>query len=529
MTPQEVADNPVVSLAYLPPTSQQRRLIFIIAVLQFLALVIVAPFSDDLLPSFPALIPSFAGVISVNDLITAILLLAQYSLFPSRAILALAAGYLFTALIVIPQALTFPGAFTSTGLFGADLQSAGHLYMFWHIGAPMGILIYALLKHSNGAPKVFDGSPHAAVIWSVAIVFALVCMLTWYSVSDLPKIPFFVDKLHIVKVTWADAINIGLAIFDTLVLVVLWARRRSVLDYLLLLVVCSMITEQLLLVVFSSARFTLGFYAGRVFSLATSIFVLVALLTQTTRLYTRVIRSNILLERERNDRLMNVGATAAAIAHELKQPLAAMVVNADASLQFLDQTPPDVARAKEALGDIVADGHRTSETLDGVRALFRNVNEGREPVDVNEICHDVLHAMRSELNGHRIALQSQLTPGIPLVAGNRGQLQQVIFNLAHNAVEAMVTSKERSHVLRLITQRDDRGRIVVAVQDTGPGVDPKRLDEIFDAFVTTKPQGTGLGLAICRIIIERHGGDLTAFSDGKSGALFQFALPVPTS
>lgn len=260
--------------------------------------------------------------------------------------------------------------------------------------------------------------------------------------------------------------------------------------------------------------------------LAVSAYVLAALFAERRESETLLARSNAMLARERNNKLMNAEATAAAIAHELKQPLTAMVANADASLGFLEQMPPDVARAKEALDDIVADGHRTSEALGGVRTLFRNVNEGREPVDMNEICRDVLHSMRSELNGYGIILQSEFTPEIPLVSGNRGQLQQVLFNLAHNAVEAMAVTMDRSRVLRLITQRDDRSRVVVAVQDTGPGIDPKRLDEIFDAFVTTKPQGTGLGLAICQIIIERHGGELTVLSDGKNGALFQFSLPV---
>jgi signal transduction histidine kinase len=260
--------------------------------------------------------------------------------------------------------------------------------------------------------------------------------------------------------------------------------------------------------------------------LAVSAYLLAALFAERRESEALLARSNTMLARERNNKLMNAEATAAAIAHELKQPLAAMVANADASLGFIEQMPPNIVRAKEALDDIVADGHRTSEALDGVRALFRNVNEGREPVDLNEICRDVLHSMRGELNGHGITLQSEFAPQIPLVRGNRGQLQQVMFNLAHNAVEAMVTTRDRSRVLRLITQRGDQDRIIVAIQDTGSGIDPKRLDEIFDAFVTTKPQGTGLGLAICRIIIERHGGQLTAFSDGKSGALFQIALPV---
>jgi signal transduction histidine kinase len=260
--------------------------------------------------------------------------------------------------------------------------------------------------------------------------------------------------------------------------------------------------------------------------LAVSAYLLAALFAERRRSEALLTRSNIMLERERNNKLMNVEATSAAIAHELKQPLAAMVANADASLEFLEHTPPNLIQAKEALNDIVADGHHASDALDSVRTLFKNVNEASEPIDVNELASEVLHSMRSELNDHSITPQSEFTPEIPFVLGNRGQLQQVIFNLARNAVEAMVDVNGRSRVLRLITQRDDRNRIVMAVQDTGPGIDPGRLDEIFDAFMTTKPQGTGLGLAICRVIVERHGGELTAFSDGKNGALFQFSLPV---
>jgi signal transduction histidine kinase len=203
-----------------------------------------------------------------------------------------------------------------------------------------------------------------------------------------------------------------------------------------------------------------------------------------------------------------------------------MVANADATLEFLEKTPPDLPRAKEALNDIVTDGHHTSDALDGIRNLFRSANERREPVDLSEICRDVLHSMRSEFNTCGITAQSELASDIPLIRGNRGQIHQVVSNLAHNAIEAMAGTTGRSRVLRLITQRKDRDRIVLAVQDTGPGIDPTRLDGIFDAFVTTKAQGTGLGLAICRVIVERHGGELTVFSDGKSGALFQFSLPI---
>ena len=249
--------------------------------------------------------------------------------------------------------------------------------------------------------------------------------------------------------------------------------------------------------------------------------VLAALFAERRESEAVLARANAMLERERNSKLMNVEVTAAAIAHELRQPLAAIVANADASLGFLTKASPDLIQVKEALNDIIADGRRTSDAFDGIRALFRNVNERREQIDVNEICREVLRAMRIELNDHGITVVSELSPEMPPIQGNRGQLQQVIFNLAHNAVEAMGNTTGQPRVLRLITQREDRRRIVVRVQDTGPGIAPEQLEQIFNTFATTKPQGTGLGLAICRVIVDRHGGELSAFSDGKDGALLQ--------
>ena len=532
MTTQDLADSPVVSLAYLPATPRQRRTVLVIALLLIGALVMVAPFAHTPLARINSFIPTIEGVTFVNDLITSILLFAQFSIVRSRAFLILAGGYLFTALIIVPHALTFPGAFTSTGLLGAGLQTTGWLYFAWHWGTAIAILAYALLRNPVQNKDLRFGSAAPTIVLTIVIIVCLVGALTWITTAEERYLPilFTNNVVGIGSLPFTiDSYTIGVYVPLSMAvgaLVVLWSRGYSVLDYCVILVIVAFIAEHVAAFVFSAPRFTLGFYAGRLFSFSTSIFVLGFLLEQITNLYFSLARSHMMLARERNNKLMNAEATAAAIAHELKQPLAAMVSNADASLEFLEQTPPNVAAAKEALDDIVAGGHRTSEALDGVRGLFRNVNEGREPVDMNEVCRDLLHSMRSELNGHGITLQSELTPEMPLVRGNRGQLQQVLFNLAHNAVEAMAITRDRSRVLRLITQRDDRGRIIVAVQDTGPGIDPKRLEEIFDAFVTTKPQGTGLGLAICRIIIERHGGELAAFSDGRNGALFQFALPV---
>jgi signal transduction histidine kinase len=254
--------------------------------------------------------------------------------------------------------------------------------------------------------------------------------------------------------------------------------------------------------------------------------VLAALFAERRESETRLARSNMLLERERDNKLMNLQAIGASIAHEMKQPLTAIAANGGAALALLAKTPLDLVEARATLTDIVGDSHRASEALDGIRALFRSVDHGRQPIDVNEIALEVLQSLRGELREHGVVALPELAAGMPLVDGNRGQLQQVILNLVHNALEAMAATTGRTRVLRLRTQRHGGDAIALEVADSGPGIDPKKLDGVFDAFVTTKPNGMGLGLAISRMIIERHGGELSASSDGKNGALFQFLLPV---
>ena len=259
---------------------------------------------------------------------------------------------------------------------------------------------------------------------------------------------------------------------------------------------------------------------------ALTAFVLAALFTERRESVARLAHANLLLEHERDNKLMNVEAIAASIAHEIKQPLAAIVMNGGAALQLLGTAPPDHDEVRAALNDMIADSHRTSEVFEGIRALFRKVDQERQLIDMNEIILRVLQSLRGELKDHGVTTRTELMSGLPLVEGNRNQLQQVVFNLVHNALEAMNATTDRSRVLRVRTEHCGRDAIAVAVEDSGPGIDPKQLDGIFDAFFTTKAHGMGLGLAICRMIIGRHGGQLTVSSDGKRGALFQFVLPT---
>jgi signal transduction histidine kinase len=258
---------------------------------------------------------------------------------------------------------------------------------------------------------------------------------------------------------------------------------------------------------------------------ALGVYVLAALFAERRENEARLARANMMLERERDNKLMSAQALTGAIAHEVRQPLASIVSNASAALRWLERTPPDHDELRAALNRIQSESHRTSEVFDAIRALFRKGDQGRQRIDVNEIIAEVLQSLREELKDHGVEARSKLTE-LPLVDGNRAQLREVIFNLANNAVEAMDTTTDRSRLLRVTTELRGRDAIAVAVEDSGPGIAPQKLDSIFSAFLTTKSQGMGLGLAICRMIVEQHGGQLTASSDGNNGALFQVVLPI---
>jgi signal transduction histidine kinase len=253
--------------------------------------------------------------------------------------------------------------------------------------------------------------------------------------------------------------------------------------------------------------------------------VLAALFCERRESEARLARTNLMLERERHNKLMNAQAITASIAHEVRQPLAAIATNGGAALRFLAVSPPNYAEVQGAVERIIRDSHRTSEVFDGIRALFREVDQARLPVDVNATILEALHSLAGELKSHRVVVRRELGADLPPVDGHHGQLLQVISNLVNNAVEAMNTTPARNRVLHVRTQLRAPAAIVIEVEDSGPGISPEQLDSIFGAFFTTKTQGMGLGLAICRMIIEHHGGQLTAASDGRTGALFQFVLP----
>jgi C4-dicarboxylate-specific signal transduction histidine kinase len=228
----------------------------------------------------------------------------------------------------------------------------------------------------------------------------------------------------------------------------------------------------------------------------------------------------------RASRLTAVGQMAASIAHEINQPLGAIVANANAGLRFLKAQTPDLGEACDALTQIVGEGHRASQVIGSVRAMFKKESQQRARLDVNRIIREVLALSRGELQSQHIQVQTDLCEELPKVSGVAVQLQQVMFNLVTNAIEAMASTSGRANVLRVSSARREPRGVVITVEDSGSGISEKDMDHIFDLFFTTKSHGMGLGLSICRNIIEAHEGRLSVSPAAGGGSVFQIALPA---
>ena len=772
------AETPLLSL---PPTHRQTRWAIAVAACQVAAFALVAPFARTQLAEINAFIPAFEGVIFVTDLVTSVLLFSQFAIYRLRALLVLACGYLFSALMIIPHALTFPGAFSPTGLLGAGLQTTASLYWFWHLLFPMALLGYGLLRDEKSDPGPAEPSLLAVVVGSVALVLTLACGLTLLATAGSNYLPvLFADRVGFTpEARLAAATTMLLSVSAV---AVLWLRRRSLLDQWLIIVALAALLEMALGAMFVSGRFSLGFYAGRLFSLLTSTIVLVVLLVETMRFHANVARSkerkirrlvdaNILgicisnLEgaiieaneaflrmlqysredvvsrrlrwtdltpaewceqnersvaelhstgafhpvekeyfrkdgsrvpvlvggalfeksgnegvifaldlterkraeealrrdeawlaqaqrlshtgtwvsdgttratlywseecyriwgfdqaqglpsrkdmwgrihpddrerlwgqvqeaiRERRDffgefrillpdgtvkyleanahhqfsplgallqvictsvdvterkraqdererlrqleadlahinRVSMMGEMAASLSHEILHPIATARNNARAGMRFLEMNPPNLDEAREALGCVVRDADRAKDIVGRIRNQIKKAPSRKERFDLNEAINEVIVMVRSAIAKNGASVGARLMDGRVPVRGDRVQLQQVLVNLILNALEAMSSIEDGPRELSLRTEQSHTGGILVAVGDSGPGIDPVNLERVFEPFYTTKNTGVGMGLSICQTIINGHGGKLWAEANEPCGAVFQFTLPA---
>jgi signal transduction histidine kinase len=225
-------------------------------------------------------------------------------------------------------------------------------------------------------------------------------------------------------------------------------------------------------------------------------------------------------------RLGEMGQMAASIAHEINQPLAAIMTNGNAGLRWLSRATPDLEEARAAFTQIVQDGNRAADVISSIRSMFKNGDQTKSLQNINEVVREVLTFVRVKVEDHLISVRTELDQKLPDVLVNRVQLQQVILNLVTNAIEAMSSQQQRERLLLLRSEFVEPSGIKVIVKDTGIGIDKDKIERIFDPFFTTKSEGVGLGLAICRSIIESYGGRLLAAQGHPRGSIFSFVIPT---
>ncbi|AWJ87067.1 two-component sensor histidine kinase (plasmid) [Azospirillum sp. TSH58] len=512
-------------LATLPPRAGQTRLAIGTVAGLLVALAVAAPFARLTLDGTAVLLPAYATAVLLTELMTAVLLFALYATQRTPALLALAAGYLTTALLIVPWALTFPGVFAPTGLLGAGLQSTAIVAAGRRLGLPLFIIAYALLKAAEAGPRDAHRPALPAIAGGMALAAALAGGLTAFSLADDALLPrLMVDTMRETPL-WRVVPVTALALCAAAVAMLL-RRRLSVLDLWLMVVLAAWAIETCLLSFISGGRFSAGWWSGRVFGLAASSIVLLVLLAEITTLYGRLVRSVAAERRVRDARLASLEALSASIAHEVNQPLASMVTNAGAGLRWLDRPSPNLVEVRAALKRISDDGHRAARVIACIRDSFRKAPPQRSRLDINDVIRSALDRTEGERRLNRIAVRTDLQQRLPPVNGSAVQLEQVLLNLIANADDAMAAVTDRPRVLSIRSRRRGLADVIVSVEDTGTGLQASQEERLFEPFFTTKEHGIGMGLTICQSIVEAHGGRLWVAANQPHGAVFRFTLPT---
>jgi PAS domain S-box-containing protein len=628
-----------------PPTARQTRWVATVAVCQVAALALLAPFASIQVGQINGFIPAVESVVFMTDLVTSVLLFSQFAAHRLSGLLVLACGYLFSALIVIAHALSFPGAFSPIRLPGAGFHTTPWLYWFWHFTFAVALLGYGLMRNEKSERGLFRGSSLAVIVRSAALVLALVCGLTLLTTAGHDYLPLlFADSDRGLQVNplVPNLLRASTILACVCAIAVLWLRRRSVLDQWVMIVALAVILEVVIVVWLSPKRFDVGFYAGRLCSLLTSTIVMTVLLVETMRLYSDVARSNEdkirrlvdsniigicifdlhrrileandaflsivaytrddvtsgrltftgltppewaevderllaqlvstgtwkpsekaffrkdgsrvpvlvggatfggsgqqgvafvvdLTERKRAEaelahanRVSTMGQLTASIAHEVNQPLAALLTNAHTAAHWIGRQPPDLEKTKQSIDRIVSEGRRAADIVSRIRDLSKKAPVQKKGIEINGTILDVIRLVRVSMSDNGVLANVQLAEGLPAILGDKVQLEQVILNLVVNAIEAM-SGVERSREMLISTSKAQSDGVLITVRDSGPGLPQDNPERVFDAFYTTKTSGLGLGLSICRSIIEAHGGRLWATPNDPYGAVFYLTLPI---
>jgi signal transduction histidine kinase len=505
-----------------PPDRQEIRLGLTIVGLVFAALVLVFPLRSTQLGEIPAFVPLLDSFMLFSDLIIATLLYAQAAVFRSKGLTVLASSYLFSALILVPHALTFPGAFAAKGLLGAGFNTTAWLAIFRRLMFPLAVISYALLKSAESGAQTVQASKASRVTEGVIAAVVLAALATLLTTSGHDLLPPIFRNSRDTIPTSLLAVNAVTIVLTSSAMALLWRRDMSVLDLWLQVGLSSWLFQSLLNMTLQT-RYTVGWYGLNGMTFAASLIVMVALIAESNRLFARLALQTAARERERDARLMSMDAVATAIAHEIGQPLASARLSASAALGWLTRSNPEVEKAIRSLRDTIDSDERTFDVIKSIRATFANDAGTLSKFSLNDLARETASLLDEEMAARKVALRLSLDDSLPPVVANRVQIQRVVINLLTNAIESMVATRGRARRIAIRSGLDGRN-VQLDVSDSGVGISPEKMAQIFEPFFTTKSTGTGLGLSLSRTIVEDHGGRLWASAGEHFGSTFHLQL-----
>lgn len=520
-----------IFLSTAPATPLQHRLALAMVAISLCVFVAGVPHAKEQLPALPAFIPLVASALVINDIITAILLIGQFTMLRSAALLVLAGGYLFTAAMTIAHALTFPGLFAPTGLLGAGPQSTAWLYIFWHAGFPCFVTAYALARRYH--PGHLGGGRRPVAIWVVGGVLAVLVLavgLAYCATSLGDWLPPLMEGNRIGPT--GESLFMWMWLLSLVALAAIAVRRPySVIDVWLMVTLCAWILDIAMSTVFNGGRFDFGFYAGRVYGLLASVFILGVLLMENGRLYAR-LHDAFETERRQRGELERTSAELRAtnkqleaftysISHDLRAPLSVMDGYAVLIGEEYGSRLDDGGR--QLLAVLRDQTKRMRKLIENLLAFARTGGQrvAVAPVDMDDLVREVVQECQASHPAAKIGMGA-----LPPAEGDRALLKQVWTNLINNALK--YSSKRAAPRVQIGAEVRDNS-LEYWVSDNGVGFDPRRSDKLFGVFQRLHSDsefpGTGVGLAIVQQIVTRHGGSVGADSTPGLGARFHFVLP----
>ena len=517
-----VANEPL-GLFDTPPGRRQVWAGVAVVGLLYLASLPILAVGAVRLPEVGPFIPVVNAIMFVGEVITATLLYSQASVFRMRSLAILGTGYLYTALLLVPHALTFPGGFSPNGVFGDGANTPAWFVVVRYPAFAVAVILYAHAKRADSTAQPETERPAPNIGAHIVAAILLATAATVLAASGLLP-PFQLDRTHALRSNIVGY-QVALTAFWVVAIVMLWRRRSSVLDLWLLVALAGWLLQSLLNMV-EEGRFTVTWYWFFVTTLFAHLVVMLALVAESARLYARLALSMSAWNREREARLMSIDALAAAISHEVGQPLSAVGTHQAAGLKWLTNERPDVERAIKSLHAAIEAKDLAVGAVKTVRTTLARRPGERTAFDLADLVRATVPLLRRDMAGKRISLQLALDETLSPVLADRTQLQRVLINLLSNAIESLGVTANRPRQL-VVRSAPLTGRgVVLEISDNGIGISREDLAHIFDPYFTTKANGTGLGLSLCRIIVEAHGGRLWAASRGAGlGATFHLELP----